>query len=79
MRMRSGRFLTKVKPVMEKHSYSAALAQALAKMCLQAGQTQDAFVFAEFWRDDAINLADLDHADAFISRLKTDPPKVGGT
>ena len=72
-------FLTKVKPVMEKHSYSAALAQALAKMCLQAGQTQDAFVFAEFWRDDAINLADLDHADAFISRLKTDPPKVGGT
>jgi hypothetical protein len=72
-------FLSRVKPVMEKHSYSGALAQALARMCLQSGLTQDAFVFAEFWRDDAINLVDLAHADAFISRLKTNPTTVGGT
>jgi tetratricopeptide (TPR) repeat protein len=71
-------FLSRVKPVMEKHSYSGALAQALARMCLQTGQTQDAFVFAEFWRDDAINLVDLDHANAFISRLKTNPTTGGG-
>jgi tetratricopeptide (TPR) repeat protein len=71
--------LPRAQPVMEKHIYSGALARALATMCAQTGQSDGAFLFGEYWRDDAITLADRDLAVAFISRLKTPPKTAGGT
>jgi len=56
---------------MERHLSSGALARALATMCSQTGQTQAAFLFGEYWRDDALNQHDLDEATAFIARMKT--------
>jgi tetratricopeptide (TPR) repeat protein len=69
----------KVQSVMEKHSYSGALARALAEMCSRTGQIHEAFLFAESWRDDAITHADQSQAEAFISRLKTQPPTTSGS
>ena len=69
----------KVQSVMGKHSYSGALARALAEMCSQTDQIHEAFLFAESWRDDAITHADQSQAEAFISRLKTQPPTTSGS
>ena len=60
-------------PVMEQHLYSGALARALATMCAQTGQADRAFLFGEYWRDDAINQTDHEQAVAFIARLNPIP------
>lgn len=59
----------KAQPVMEAHLNSGALARALATMCANTGQTHAAFLFGEYWRDDAITQGDLDAAMAFMAQL----------
>lgn len=61
--------VTRAQPVMERHLDSGALARSLASMCEQTGQSSAAFLFGEYWRDDAINQYDLDQALAFMARL----------
>jgi tetratricopeptide (TPR) repeat protein len=60
----------KSQPVMEAHLNSGALARALATMCAKTGQTHAAFLFGEYWRDDAITQRDLDAAMAFMAQLR---------
>jgi tetratricopeptide (TPR) repeat protein len=60
----------KAEPVMEAHLNSGALARALATMCGRTGQTHAAFLFGEYWRDDALTPADRDAAMAFIAQLR---------
>lgn len=64
-------FVARAQPIMEKHLESGALARALATMCAQTDQPAAAFLFGEYWRDDAITQRDLDEALAFIARMKT--------
>jgi hypothetical protein len=61
----------RAQPVMEAHLNSGALARALATMCAKTGQTHPAFLFGEYWRDDAITQKDLAAATAFIAQLPT--------
>ena len=61
--------VARAQPIMEKHLESGALARALATMCSQSGQTAAAFLFGEYWRDDAITPRDLDEALAFMARM----------
>jgi tetratricopeptide (TPR) repeat protein len=61
--------VARAQPVMEKHLDNGALARALASMCYQTGQTDAAFLFGEYWLDDAITPRDLDEARAFMARL----------
>jgi tetratricopeptide (TPR) repeat protein len=61
--------VTRAQPVMEKRLDSGALARALASMCYQTEQTEAAFLFGQYWRDDAITPRDLDEARAFMARL----------
>jgi hypothetical protein len=63
--------VTRAQPVMERHLDNGALARALASMCYQNGQAEAAFLFGEYWRDDAITPKDLDEARAFMARLHT--------
>lgn len=60
----------KAQPVMEAHLNSGALARALATMCGKTGQTHAAFLFGEYWRDDALTQGDLDAAMAFMAQLR---------
>jgi hypothetical protein len=60
----------KAQPVMEAHVNSGALARALATMCGRTGQTHAAFLFGEYWKDDAITQSDLDAAMAFMAQLR---------
>jgi tetratricopeptide (TPR) repeat protein len=60
----------RAKPIMEKHSSNDVLARSLATMCAQTRQSSAAFLFGEFWRNNAISLEDLDQATAFMGRLK---------
>jgi tetratricopeptide (TPR) repeat protein len=69
----------RVEPVMAKHPKNAALARALASMCAQTGQNDRALLFGEYWRSSAVSQKDLDHAVAFISRLKAPPPSTPGS
>lgn len=62
--------VARAQPVMEKHLDNGALARALASMCYQTGQTEAAFLFGEYWLDDAITPRDLDEARAFMARLR---------
>jgi hypothetical protein len=39
-------------------------------MCSRTGQTAAAFLFGEYWRDDAITQRDLDQAVAFIAQMQ---------
>jgi tetratricopeptide (TPR) repeat protein len=59
----------KAQPVMEAHLNSGALARALATMCAKTGQTHAAFLFGEYWRDNAITQKDLNAAMAFMAQL----------
>lgn len=72
-------FVPRAAAMMEKHRDSAALARALATMCSQTGLTDAALRFADYWRSDALNQADLEEAVAFISQLKPHPPASNGT
>ena len=63
-------FATRAQPVMEKHPDNGALARALATMCSRTGQTSSAFLFAEYWRTDAMTQKDLDQAIAFIGHMQ---------
>jgi hypothetical protein len=62
--------VTRAQPVMEKHPDCGALARALASMAAQTGQNSAAFLFGEFWRDDAITQKDRAQAVAFIEQIK---------
>jgi len=59
----------RVHPVMEKHTDSGALAQAVAKMCSATGQYSDGIFFGDYWRDDALTDKDREQAVALLVRL----------
>ena len=62
--------VARAQPVMEKHPDCGALARALAMMAAQTGQNSAAFLFGEYWRNDAVTPKDRDRAQAFIAQLQ---------
>jgi hypothetical protein len=62
-------FAEKAEPVMEAHLNNGALARALATMCAQTGQAHYAFLYGEYWRDDALTPKDQSAAVAFLAQL----------
>jgi tetratricopeptide (TPR) repeat protein len=64
-------------PVMEQHLHNGALARALAMMCAGTGLADRAFLFAQYWRENAINRTDYEQAQAFVARLNPVPQTPG--
>ncbi|HTT42155.1 MAG TPA: hypothetical protein VMG33_03725 [Steroidobacteraceae bacterium] len=61
--------MKRVEPVLQAHQQNGALARAFARLCAETAQPQCAFLFGEYWREDAITAEDHAKAVAFMSGL----------
>jgi tetratricopeptide (TPR) repeat protein len=59
----------RARPVMEKHPDNGALARALAIMCGQTAQADCAFLYGEYWSNNALTQKDLGDAKALLIRM----------
>jgi hypothetical protein len=64
-------FISRAQPVLEQHPYSSSLARALAILAARTGQRSNAFLFAQYWRNNAVSQEEQDKAIAFAAEIPT--------